>query len=108
MTVRLDFKASASASQGKAGSKLQAAKTPWEPPGLGTLVSDVVVLEVDADDGAIGVQGICECLSGEPQGRNCKDVGDRPVGLQCICECLPAQTPGPGSLSPAWFLPKLR
>ena len=70
MTVLLDFKASASASQGKAGSKLHAAKTPWAPPGLGTLVSDVGVMEVDVDDGSIGIQGTCECLSGQPQGRN--------------------------------------
>jgi len=40
-------------------------KTLWAPPGLGTLVSDVVVVvEVDLGDGSVGLQHICECLSG--------------------------------------------
>ena len=65
MTVRLDFKASVRASQGKAASKLQAAKTPWAPPGLSALVSDEVVFEVDVGDGTVAFQGICECLSGK-------------------------------------------
>ena len=36
-----------------AGSKLQAAKTPPAPPGLGALVSDLVVIEVDLGDGLV-------------------------------------------------------
>ena len=55
-----------------AGSELQAAKTPWAPPGLGTLVSDLVVFEVDVGERTVGLQGICECLSEERRGRNCK------------------------------------
>ena len=44
-------------------SKLQAAKTPpWAPPGLGALVSDEVVPEVDVGDGTVALQGICKCL----------------------------------------------
>ena len=63
VTVRLDFRASASASQGHAGSKLQAVKTPWAPPGFSTFVSDSVVSsEIDDGDGTVGLQGICECL----------------------------------------------
>ena len=53
MTVLFDFRASASASQGQAGSKLQAAKTPWAPPGLGALGSDLVVFEIDVGDGLV-------------------------------------------------------
>ena len=48
--------------RGKAGSKLQAAKTRWAPPGLGALVSDEVVPEVDVGDGTVALQGICKCL----------------------------------------------
>ena len=51
-----------------AGSKLQAAKTPRAPPGLGTLVSDPVVTEVDVGHRTVGLQHICECLSGEQRG----------------------------------------
>ena len=71
VTVQLDLSASASASQGHAGSKLQAAKTQKTPPGLGALVSDLVEFEVDVGDGTVGLQGICERLSGDTQGRNC-------------------------------------
>ena len=55
-----------------AGSKLKAANTPWAPPGLGALVSDPVAMEVDDGDRTVGLQGICQCLSGETPGRNCK------------------------------------
>ena len=47
---------------GNAGSNLQAKKTPWAPPGLGALVSDLVVLEVDVGDRTVGLQAICQCL----------------------------------------------
>ena len=55
-----------------AGSKLKAAKTLWAPPGLGALVSDLVVFEVDVGDRTVGFQSICERLSQETRGRNCK------------------------------------
>ena len=38
-----------------AGSKLQAAKTPYTPPGLGALVSDLVAIEVDVSDRTVGL-----------------------------------------------------
>ena len=57
---------------GKAGSKLEAAKTPWAPPGLGTRVSDPVVTEVDVGDRTVGLQGIGQCLSAEMRGRKFK------------------------------------
>ena len=72
MTVLLDFSASASASQGQAGSKLQAAKTPWAPSGLGALGPDPGATKLDVGDRTVGLQGICECLSQEKRGRNCK------------------------------------
>ena len=58
--------------RGKAGSKFQAAKTPWAPPGLGALVSDAVVTEADGSDRTVGLQGIRQCLSGAAGDRNCK------------------------------------
>ena len=69
VTVLFDFRASASASQGQAGSKLQAAKTPWATPRLGALVPDLVATEVDVGDRTVGLQGSCQCLSAEAPGR---------------------------------------
>ena len=58
--------------RGTAGSKLQVAKTPWAPPGLGALVPDIVVTEVDVGDRTVALQGICQCLSQETRGQNCQ------------------------------------
>ena len=71
--VRLDSTASASASERKSeGSKLQAAKNLWAPPGLGALVPDPVAIKVDVGDCTVGLQSICKCLSEKSRGRNCK------------------------------------
>ena len=74
MTVQFDFKASASASQKKRGVETRncTLKLAHTPPGLGALVPDLVVTEVDVGDRAVALQGICECLSAEMRGRNCK------------------------------------
>ena len=69
MTVQLDSRAYASASHENARWKLQAAKTPPAPPGLGALCSDPVVAEVDVGDRTVGFQSSGECLSGEQRGR---------------------------------------
>ena len=55
--------------RGKAGSKLQAAKTPHRPAGLGVLAFDVVSIEVDVGERTVGFQSICERLSWEQRGR---------------------------------------
>ena len=69
MIVGLDFNASASASQGKGGVAIASCKNHPALPGLGALVSDPVVTEVDVGDRAVGFQSIRECLSGEQRGR---------------------------------------
>ena len=67
-TVQLDFKESASASQGESGVEM----TPWAQLGLGALVPDPVAIEVDVGDRTVGLQGIRERLSEKSRGRNCK------------------------------------
>ena len=50
----LDFIASASACQAKGGVKTaRCEETPWAPPGLAALGSDLVVIEVDVRDGLL-------------------------------------------------------
>ena len=70
MTVRLDFKASASASHRKAGCRNCRLQRPrGQCPGLGTLVPDHVETEVDVGDRTVGLQSICKYLSDETPGR---------------------------------------
>ena len=54
VTAQLDFKASASASQGQRGVELASSEDPGgAPPGLGTRVSDQVFIEADVGDGLV-------------------------------------------------------
>ena len=71
VTVQLDFRASANASQRKRGVESAVCKVPWAPPGLGARVPDLVFFEVDVGDRAVALQGICQCLE-EMGGQNCK------------------------------------